>query len=192
VPTPMTATTTPSAVSLAHWAKRLAVVAVARILAMLGFDVGTSAALPAPATPYAAVHVLAARASTGAPGAGIIGSLVTLVQNSAASTVITSSVNYPALLFPYNTSTDQGDAAVRQGAQLVGDVLGGVVGLGAAGAPVGATGLFHGWSASHCSRSRTSSSRAAIPEIRSAPAARTLLRTWLIGPSTTRPRVCSW
>jgi acetylxylan esterase len=123
------------------------------------------ASVPASATavssdnPCAAVHITAARATGEAPGAGIIGALVTLVQNGSHQTVSTSSVNYPAALLTYANSTAQGDSALKsmlqsqettcpnqkqvlvgysQGAQLVGDVLGGGGGgvLGATSAPV--------------------------------------------------------
>ncbi|KAF5310970.1 hypothetical protein D9619_007947 [Psilocybe cf. subviscida] len=116
----------------------------------------------APASPCAAVHIIAARASTEAPGAGIIGALVTQVQNSSKQTVSTVAVNYPATLTNYASSSAQGTAATMtllnnqvkacpsqkivlvgysQGAQVIGDAVaggGGVSGLGAATAPVSA------------------------------------------------------
>jgi acetylxylan esterase len=165
--TPRTAPAVSPALSLVRWASRRTILVAAVVLAAAGLGAGTASAVPAPATPCAAVHVLASRAATKAPGSGVIGSLVTLVQNSIASTVSTSSVNYPALLFPYNTSTGQGDAASKQeltarvqqcpdqtivlvgysqGARLVGDVLrdgGGVPGPGAANAPGGAATAAH-------------------------------------------------
>jgi acetylxylan esterase len=106
-----------------------------------------------------AATVLAARASTEAPGAGTIGSLVKDIQASVSAAVSTSSVNYPATLTNYASSAAQGDSAMKseltlivdscpsekvvivgysQGAQLVGDVLGGGGGgsLGATSAPL--------------------------------------------------------
>lgn len=134
--------------------------AAAGAMVVVGLAAVPASAVPAPTSPCAAVHVLAARASTESPGAGVIGSLVTQVQNAVSATVSTSAVDYPALLFPYDFSTTQGDAAIAQeltaqvqrcpnqaivlvgysqGAQLVGDVLGGgggVAGLGQATPPV--------------------------------------------------------
>lgn len=126
-----------------------------------------AAAVPAPTTPCAAAHVLAARGSTEPPGAGAIGSLVGSIQTATSQTVSTSAVDYPALLVPYDASTTAGDAAIArqltaqvqrcpdqkivlvgysQGAQLVGDVLaggGGVTGLGPATPPVAAAIASH-------------------------------------------------
>lgn len=143
-----------------HRLTRLAATGAVAATATLAVTAATGAtaalAVPAPTSPCAAVHVLAARASTEPPGAGIIGSLVSQIQGAVSATVSTSSVDYPALLFPYDFSTTQGDAAIAQeltaqvrqcpdqqivlvgysqGAQLVGDVLaggGGAVGLGPA------------------------------------------------------------
>jgi acetylxylan esterase len=142
------------------WARRLAVVAAAAALAVVGIDAGTAGAVAAPTSPCATVHVIAARGSTEQPGAGVIGSLVTDIQNGVSATVSTQAVVYPALLFPYDTSSTAGDTAVEQeltaevqqcpsqkivlvgysqGAQIIGDALGGgggVSGLGPASAPV--------------------------------------------------------
>jgi len=139
---------------------RIAAAAVGA-MAIVGLGALPASAVPAPTSPCASVHVLAARASTEAPGAGVIGSLVTQIQNTVSATVSTSAVDYPALLFPYDFSTTVGDAAIAQeltaqvqqcpnqkivlvgysqGAQLVGDVLGGgggAAGLGPATPPVG-------------------------------------------------------
>jgi len=80
--------------------------------------VATARAIPAPAaapvSPCAAVHIIAARASTEAPGPGIIGALVTQVQNASRQTVSTNSVNYPATLTNYADSSAQGTAATMQ------------------------------------------------------------------------------
>jgi acetylxylan esterase len=128
----------------------------------VGMGIGATSASATAASsdnPCAAVHIIAARATGEAAGAGIIGSLVTLVQNGSKQTVSTSSVSYPAALLTYVSSTAQGDSALAseltaqekmcpsqkqvlvgysQGAQLVGDVLGGGGGgvLGATTAPV--------------------------------------------------------
>jgi acetylxylan esterase len=90
--------------------------------------------------------VLVARASTEAQGPGVIGALATEIQAGVKSTVSTSSVVYPAALTPYEPSVTAGDTAIKaelteqvsncpsqkivllgysQGAQIVGDVLGG-------------------------------------------------------------------
>lgn len=120
----------------------------------------SAAAAPSPASPCAAVHVIAARGSTELPGPGVIGSLVEKIQDTVTATVSTSAVAYPALLKPYDYSTTAGDTAVEQeltaetqrcpdqkivlvgysqGAQIIGDALaggGGAAGLGPATAPV--------------------------------------------------------
>ncbi len=102
--------------------------------------------------------VLAARASTERQGEGTIASLVDKIQASVNAGVTESAVVYPATLNNYANSAAQGDSAMKselqtivnncpnqkvvivgysQGAQLVGDVLGGGGGgsLGAATAP---------------------------------------------------------
>ncbi|KAF8158471.1 cutinase [Crassisporium funariophilum] len=114
---------------------------------------------PALVNPCAAVHIIAARASTEAPGAGIIGALVQQVQGQSTQTVSTSNVDYPALLNPYASSAAEGTAATKtlltyqanscpdqkivlvgysQGAQIIGDAVAGGGGgsLGAEIAPV--------------------------------------------------------
>jgi len=124
----------------------------------------SASAIPtaAPTSPCAAVHIIAARASTEAPGPGIIGALVTQVQNSSKQTVSTVAVDYPATLTNYASSSAQGTSATMtllnnqvkacpsqkivlvgysQGAQVIGDAVaggGGAVGLGPATAPVSA------------------------------------------------------
>lgn len=67
----------------------------------------------APASPCADVHIIAARASTEPPGAGIIGALVTQVQQTSTQTVSTVAVNYPATLTNYPSSSAQGTAATK-------------------------------------------------------------------------------
>jgi acetylxylan esterase len=146
--------------------------AVAAILALAaGCGAGGTAAKPAKHAAAAAagkaaaspgcavVHVIAARASTEAPGEGIIGSLVTLINLHLRASLTQEAVVYPATLSNYASSVAQGDAAMAadlvrdaaqcpkekfilvgysQGAQVVGDVLGGgggVPGLGPATPP---------------------------------------------------------
>jgi len=110
------------------------------------FSLGITAPSVAPSSPCAAVHIIAARASTEAAGSGIIGALVNLVQVNSQQTVSNDSVNYPATLQNYASSSAQGTAALTtqltnqanrcpsqkivlmgysQGAHVVGDVLGG-------------------------------------------------------------------
>jgi acetylxylan esterase len=146
---------------------RLLIAGAVAALAATAIGVGTASAVSAPASPCAAVHVLAARASTEAPGAGVIGSLVRRIQNGVSSSVSTSAVDYPALLAPYDSSSTAGDTATRkqltdqvkqcpdqkivlvgysQGAQIIGDALaggGGAAGLGGASDPVPAAVSSH-------------------------------------------------
>ncbi|KAF9452243.1 carbohydrate esterase family 5 protein [Macrolepiota fuliginosa MF-IS2] len=121
------------------------------------------AALPAPTSPCAAVHIIAARGSTEPPGPGAIGALVTQVQQQSSQTVSTAAVDYPATLTNYANSSAQGTSATKtmltnqanacpnqkivlvgysQGAHIIGDAVaggGGVAGLGAATPPVSAS-----------------------------------------------------
>lgn len=90
------------------------------------------------------VHIIATRASTERPGAGIIGSLVGAVQRASDQTVSTEATDYPAVLNPYNQSVAAGVRALTgrltakaaacpdtklvlmgysQGAHVTGDVL---------------------------------------------------------------------
>lgn len=112
-----------------------------------------------PATTCADVAIITARASTEAPGEGITGALVTQIINSSKQNVSRASVNYPATLTNYNSSSLQGINALKsqlttevqncpnekivllgysQGAHVVLDVLGGGQGgsLGTATAPI--------------------------------------------------------
>ncbi|KXN91205.1 Acetylxylan esterase 2 [Leucoagaricus sp. SymC.cos] len=119
-------------------------------------------AVPAPTSPCAAVHIIAARASTEPPGAGIIGALARQVQQQSSQTVSTVAVDYPATLTDYANSSAQGTAATMtllndqtnacpdqkivlvgysQATHVIGDAVaggGGVAGLGPATAPVSA------------------------------------------------------
>jgi hypothetical protein len=92
------------------------------------------------------VHIIATRASTEAPGAGIIGSVVSAVQRDSEQSVSTEATAYPATLRNYTNSVAQGVSALReqiateaaacpaakivlmgysQGAHVIGDVLAG-------------------------------------------------------------------
>jgi acetylxylan esterase len=105
-----------------------------------------STKVAAPASQCAAVHIIATRASTERPGAGIIGSLVSSVQRASRQTVSTEATDYPAALNPYGPSVQAGVRALTgqittkaaqcpntkfvlmgysQGAHVIGDVLGG-------------------------------------------------------------------
>jgi len=105
-----------------------------------------ASAVPAPTSPCAQVHIIAARASGEDLGPGIVGSLVTRVRNGSSQTVSTSSVEYPATLDDYANSSAAGTAALKtlltnqanacpnqkivlmgysQGAHIIGDTLAG-------------------------------------------------------------------
>jgi hypothetical protein len=92
------------------------------------------------------VHIIATRASTEQPGAGIIGSLVEEVSSQTSQSVSTDATDYPAVLTPYGPSVSEGVQALTeqlqtqaencpgqqvvlmgysQGANVIGDVLGG-------------------------------------------------------------------
>jgi acetylxylan esterase len=130
--------------------RRIALSGFAGALAIAGAAGSLAAAGPAMAVASSAscttVHVIAARASTEAPGDGTIGSLVTLIQGDVSATVSQEAVVYPATLTNYASSVAQGDSAIKselatdvancpnekfvlvgysQGAQVVGDALGG-------------------------------------------------------------------
>lgn len=130
--------------------RRLAVrlaMAAAGVIALIAVGTTPAGAVPPPpGTGCAAVHVITARASTEPPGEGITGALVTQIVNSSAQTVSRASVNYPATLTNYASSSAQGVAALKtqlasrvqacpnqkivlagysQGAHVVLDVLGG-------------------------------------------------------------------
>jgi acetylxylan esterase len=130
--------------------RRFALTGIAGALAAAGLAASLATAGPAMAVASSAscatVHVIAARASTEAPGDGVIGSLVTLIQGDVSATVSQEAVVYPATLTNYASSVAQGDSAIKselatdvancpnekfvlvgysQGAQVVGDALGG-------------------------------------------------------------------
>jgi acetylxylan esterase len=114
----------------------------------------------------AAVKIITARASTESAGEGITGALVTQIVNASAQTVNRASVNYPATLNNYNSSSLQGIQAATsqittevqncpsekivllgysQGAHVMLDVLGGGQGgsLGTATAPLASNVASH-------------------------------------------------
>ena len=123
------------------------------LLASIAVGGGAAALEAAPAlavassnSPCATVDIIVARASTEAQGPGAIGALATEIQNGVKATVSERSVVYPAQLTPYEPSVIKGDEAIKaeleeevakcpgqkivllgysQGAQIVGDVLGG-------------------------------------------------------------------
>jgi len=97
-------------------------------------------------SPCATVNIIVARASTEAQGDGVIGALAEEIQKGVKATVSQQAVVYPAALTPYEPSVTAGDTAIKkqleeevsncpgqkivllgysQGAQIVGDVLGG-------------------------------------------------------------------
>ena len=105
------------------------------------------------------MHIIATRASTEQPGAGIIGSLVSAVESATSQSVSTDATDYPATLVPYASSVSAGVEALTeqlttqttdcpdsrivlmgysQGANVIGDVLGGGGGgaLGRETAPI--------------------------------------------------------
>jgi hypothetical protein len=121
----------------------------ASITAALG--VAAFGAVPALAvassnSPCATVDEIVARASTEPEGTGKIGALAEEVQKAVKAPVAIRAVKYPAQLFPYEPSVTAGDKAIKaeleeevakcpgqkilmlgysQGAQIVGDALGG-------------------------------------------------------------------
>jgi hypothetical protein len=134
--------------------RSIALAGVARMLALAGLiGAGGAAVQAAPAlatassnSPCATVDIIVARASTEKEGTGVIGALAEEVQKGVKATVAIRAVKYPAQLFPYEPSVQAGDKAIReelteevgkcpgqrilllgysQGAQIVGDVLGG-------------------------------------------------------------------
>jgi hypothetical protein len=123
------------------------------VAASLAVGAGVAALEAAPAlavassnSPCATVNLIVARASTEAEGDGAIGALAKEIQESVKATVSQQAVKYPAQLFPYEPSVQAGDTAIKkqleeevskcpgqrivllgysQGAQIVGDALGG-------------------------------------------------------------------
>jgi acetylxylan esterase len=112
----------------------------------LAVGTGSALAVASSNSPCATVNLIVARASTEAAGDGAIGALAEEIQKGVKATVSQQAVNYPAALSPYEPSVTAGDAAIKkqleeevskcpsqkivllgysQGAQIVGDVLGG-------------------------------------------------------------------
>ncbi|KAG5720096.1 Acetylxylan esterase 2, partial [Termitomyces sp. T112] len=104
----------------------------------------TATPISGPTSGCSAVHVITARASTEAPGEGIIGTVVTAIVGGSSQTVSREAVAYPATLTNYLVSENQGVTAMKadlaaqvskcpdtkivlmgysQGAQVAGDVL---------------------------------------------------------------------
>lgn len=106
-----------------------------------------------------AIHIITARASTEPAGEGIIGGVADGIEESNSG-VTREAVDYPAKLFPYASSSEQGTEALTeqltayvnncpeskvfllgysQGAHVIGDVLcggGGVPGIGSESPPI--------------------------------------------------------
>ncbi|CAD6446060.1 ba98c03c-1469-414a-9876-16196effce01 [Sclerotinia trifoliorum] len=130
------------------------------LLPLLPFTLAIPAALPIPipspevstinamnsSTTCTDIHIITARASTEAPGEGIIGTLASAIELGTKQSVTRTSVSYPALLDPYPSSVASGVAAMKtdliaaveacpeqkivllgysQGAECISDTLGG-------------------------------------------------------------------
>ena len=123
-----------------------AVSSLAIVGGALAVEATPALAVAAPASPCATASTLVARASTEKQGPGAIGALSEEIQKGVTATVSERSVVYPAALSPYEPSVVKGDEAIKkelteqvekcpsqkivllgysQGAQIVGDVLGG-------------------------------------------------------------------
>ncbi|KAG6825373.1 hypothetical protein H0H92_003925 [Tricholoma furcatifolium] len=104
----------------------------------------TAVPIAGPTTGCSAVHFITARASTEAPGEGIIGAVVTSIIDASKQTCSREAVAYPATLTDYLVSEGEGVVAMKallaaqaascpstkivlmgysQGAQVAGDVL---------------------------------------------------------------------
>ena len=129
--------------------RRLAVSVVATAavgIAGAAIEAAPALAVASSNSPCATVDIIVARASTEAQGPGAIGALAEEIQNGVKATVGERSVVYPAALTPYEPSVTAGDKAIKaeleeevtkcpgqkivllgysQGAQIVGDALGG-------------------------------------------------------------------
>src|ERR1700685_3589759 len=121
-------------------------VSVVAVGASLAVQAAPALAVASSNSPCATVQNIVARASTEAQGPGVIGALSEEIQKGVKATVSERSVVYPAALTPYEPSVVKGDEAIKkelteeveacpsqkivllgysQGAQIVGDVLGG-------------------------------------------------------------------
>lgn len=126
--------------------RRIGLAGVAAGLVVTGVVVAPQAFGGTQAAGCADVQIIATRASTERPGAGIIGTLVTAVESASKRSISTATTDYPATLSNYAASESKGvaalkqlaEAAVRQcpaqqlvlmgysqGAQVTGDVLAG-------------------------------------------------------------------
>jgi hypothetical protein len=121
-------------------------VSVVALGASLAVQAAPALAVASSNSPCATVDIIVARASTEAQGPGVIGALAEEIQKGVKATVGERSVVYPAALTPYEPSVTAGDKAIKaeleeevtkcpgqkivllgysQGAQIVGDALGG-------------------------------------------------------------------
>ncbi|KAJ6526871.1 cutinase [Mycena vulgaris] len=84
-----------------------------KTLFLLALSLSAVAAPPStlvtgPSSGCSAIHILTARASTEAPGEGIIGAVVSAVVQGSSQTVSRESVTYPATLTNYDSSESLG------------------------------------------------------------------------------------
>ncbi|WP_203830284.1 cutinase family protein [Actinoplanes palleronii] len=107
--------------------KRLALggaVAAVTVGALLVVQNSFAATIPSRAKATAAgcpaVQIFVTRASTEAPGTGIIGSLATAVTRGSTQKIAVEATDYPALLNPYQPSVAAGTRALTE--QLTGEV----------------------------------------------------------------------
>lgn len=144
----------------------VAVVAAGGLATVAVIATNQASAAPARGAGCADVHVITARASTERPGEGITGALVTQIVNASDQSVSRASVDYPATLTNYASSSARGVSALTaqltrqvqqcpdqkivlagysQGAHVVLDVLGGGGGrgLGATTAPISSAVASH-------------------------------------------------
>jgi predicted alpha/beta-fold hydrolase len=120
-----------------------------KTLFLLALSLSAVAAPPStlvagPSSGCSAIHIITARASTEAPGEGMIGSIVSAVVQGSSQTISRESVNYPATLTNYDSSESRGVTDMRnklaaqarscpdtkivlmgysQGAQVAGDTM---------------------------------------------------------------------
>src|SRR5690349_1996755 len=131
-------------------ARRAGQSAAAAVLALAGAACSVAGAGPAGAvaahTDCAAVRIISARADGEDPGPGVIGSLAKLIAGQLSASVTRQAVAYPAALNGWARSAAKGDKAIKsdltsaarrcpsqvfvllgysQGAEIVGDALGG-------------------------------------------------------------------
>src|SRR5262245_61586678 len=76
-------------------------------------DDGIATATFAAAGDCAAVHIITARASTEAPGEGILSALVDQIIDQSNQSITRAAVNYPATLNNYASSQAQGVTAMK-------------------------------------------------------------------------------